>query len=309
MFRFLTKFILFGILFFSIIIIGFFLPNKKGFENMHYSIYDKHELLNRNTEKRIILVGGSSLAFGIYSPYISDSFNIEVINTAIHGGYGLKFMVDDIIPYIHENDIVILAPEYASYFNNGFYGNEILVQLIDAYPKAIQTFSLKQFYLHIGDFCKISILKLRTFSSSFFKEKKNREVGTYERKSFNKCGDIVLHWNKPKENITHKKIKGQYNKESIDYIAAFQKNISAKKATLFISYPSLNRSSYNLNKDVINELEQSLKKINIKTLGSPLSYSFNDSLYFDTRYHLSKEGQFLRTEILINDLKKHINTD
>ncbi|NQX97787.1 MAG: hypothetical protein HRT73_07905 [Flavobacteriales bacterium] len=165
---------------------------------------------------------------------------------------------------------------------------------------------MKQFYLHIGDFCKISILKLRSYISSFFKKNKGREIGTYERKSFNQHGDIVLHWNKPKENINNKKIKGEYNQASIDYIASFQKRVLDKKATLFISYPSFNRGSFNLNKDVINEIEQSLNEMNINTLGTPLRYSLNDSLYFDTRYHLTKEGQFLRTELLIDDLKKHI---
>ena len=41
-------------------------------------------------------------------------------------------------------------------------------------------------------------------------------------------------------------------------------------------------------------------------LGYPERYRMNDSLMFDTTYHLSKKGVDLRTQLLIEDIKKSI---
>lgn len=307
MFRFVIKVIIFSIIFLLLILSGFLIPDKAGYENMHYSIYDKHELFSKKKAPRIILVGGSNFSFGAYSPHIIDSMDMEVINTSIHGGYGLKYMIDDVLPYIQENDIVIISPEYESFYGNDFYGNEVLVQLIDAYPKALLSLSIKQFYLHVGDFCTVAILKWRAYLSSFFKDHSPRKTGPYERTSFNEYGDVILHWDKQNEMIKSKEIAGEFNSDAIDYLSEFNKALINKKAQLFVTFPSLNKNSFNKNESKINQVQQSFHEKKIRLLGTPLKFSFPDSLYFDSRYHLNKEGQFKRTSLLINELKKQFN--
>lgn len=309
MIQFLKKIILFFFIFCSFIVVGFLLPDKSDPENMHYSIYDKHKLLENTTttDKRIILIGGSNVGFGFYSPSITSAFNTKTINAGIHGGYGLSFMLDDILSFVQKNDIIIFSPEYEQFFGNDFYGSDVLIQLVDAKPSVCKSLSIKQWYLHLPNICKISVLKWRSFISHPLKEKSKSKLTAYERKSYNEFGDAVAHWNFPKETIVEKEIISEFNPDAMDYLLEKQELIQQKGAQLFIVYPSLNRPSFNKNSNKIEKVVKQFIQKKMNLLGSPKRYSFPDSLHFDSPYHLTKEGQLLRTKLLIEDLKPLLN--
>lgn len=273
-------------------------------ETFHHSIYDKHARLEETVQKkRLILVGGSNVMLGLYSPTIEKELDLKVINTAIAGGYGLKYILDDVLPYITDNDIVVIIPEYDHFYNDFFYyGSMSLLRSLEAYPQNITNINFKQLRLVLGDipnsvknkllFCKNSLLGIE-----------NKSI--YLRHSFNKNGDFIAHWDKEnnsKLDLTNIDHTYKYNPVTIEYIEQF-KNSLPKGAKLYLSYPSFSQSSYLKAKKQIEEVSKAFEKSKIPILGSTNRYCFNDSLFFDSRYHLGYNGQMLRTQYLIQDLK------
>jgi hypothetical protein len=298
------KVTIFCLIFILIVITGYIVPDKTGYQNLHYSIYDKHRLLKntKSNSTRLILAGGSNVSFGVYSPLIEDSLRITVINTAIHAGYGLKFIIDDLKKYLKSGDIVILSFEYGLFFGNSFYGKEALIQLVDAYPEALLLFSLEQVLTNANSFIKESLFKIKAFILSPLIRKSN-SASVYRRDSFNEHGDVTAHWNKKRLRIDNNNTKGKLNNKSFIYLSKFRTFAEQKHIKLYMMYPSFNKTSFDLSSEIINQVKTGLAKTNIPILGTPEQYSFQDSLYFNSSYHLTKEGQLYRTTLLINDLK------
>ena len=127
---FLLNILLFTVLNAMILIIALFLPNHFIKGSLHFALLDKHEMLVKKEPPRIIFLGGSNISFGIDSKAIQDTFNVNVINMGIDGGYGLKFILNDYIQKMKNGDLVILSPEYHHFYNFAFLGGYNLLNII-----------------------------------------------------------------------------------------------------------------------------------------------------------------------------------
>jgi len=306
MIGFLKNIFLFISLILLIIIVGLLIPSRIINENIHYSIYDKHKLLEKQQDsKRLIFIGGSNLTFGLYSPSISDSLKLDVINCAIHAGYGLKYIIDDVKPFIKKNDVVVLIPEYEHYLNDAFWGQTALLESINVYPNNINKLDYRQSLTLVKKIPRHALKKIMVFPFSLIKKKV--QGGPYHRSAFNKLGDITAHWEVAKKaSFERKTIEGPINEESIHYIKEFSNYLALEECSLFISFPSLCRNSFNSSQAIINSIFENIKETKIPYLGSPDRYSFPDSMYFDSYYHLHKEAQLKRSNLLIEDLKNKL---
>ena len=75
---------------------------------------DKERLLKEAPSPRLVLVGGSGLAFGIDSPTLEQALGgrYSVVNMGLHAGLGLDFMLNEALDGLREGDVVVLSPEY-----------------------------------------------------------------------------------------------------------------------------------------------------------------------------------------------------
>ena len=85
----------------------------------------------------------------------------------------------------------------------------------------------------------------------------------------------------------------------------FSEYIKEKNAYMYFSFPSLNQNSFYKYTDAIDLLYSHILLNDFEVIGKPFDYSTPDSLHYDSSYHLTKKGQYFRTNKLINDLKKH----
>ena len=72
---------------------------------------EKVERLNSIDEPKIVVVGGSSVAFGLDSALLEKYTGMPVVNFGLYAALGTKVMLDLSRGGIKEGDIVILAPE------------------------------------------------------------------------------------------------------------------------------------------------------------------------------------------------------
>jgi len=304
--KFLIKTMLFSLLLLLLIIIGFLVPvTPRASKSLLYAKIQKDSLLKNTDSPRIIFVGGSNLSFGINSQMIKDSLHLNPINTAIHAGIGLEYMMDNTLKYIKKGDIIILAPEYNHFYGRFIYGGEELLRTV-ADINLSEIFDLKEEQLR-------NIFKyLIKYSFSKFKSKFKlteyfgfKESDIYSVNSFNKYGDVYTHWTMKQQKFSSADtIRSIYNPDAIKLIDSFRIELEKKGAKLFITYPSYQASSYDKSINQIKKIEQELLENNFELLGTPERFRIPDAMMFNSSYHLLKKGVDYRTELLIEDIEK-----
>ena len=263
----------------------------------------KDSLLKNIESPRIIFIGGSNITLGLNSQLVKDSLHLNPINTGIIAPIGLKYMLRSSIEFIREGDVVIVIPEYHQFHGSLADGGELLLSLLFEVSYKFNSVDMQQYL-------KLSILTPKYIASKLsfwndFKSDESVENSLMGLQSYNIYGDVSKHWDMPKPTTFEKyDMEGDLNMEAFEILTDFKTEIENKKAHLFISYPCYSESSFNESLSQINNIEKELKELQIEILGTPMRYKFNDSLIFDTAYHLTYDGVEQRTRLLIEDIKK-----
>ncbi|MGJ3234263.1 hypothetical protein [Marivirga sp.] len=288
-----------------VLLIGIFIPTTpRASKSLLFAKIKKDSLLENVESPRIIFIGGSNINYGINSAMIKDSLELNPINTGIHASLGLVYMMDNTLPYIRKNDLIIMSPEYAHFFGTFAYGRtELLRTVLDVDKREALKLGSKQWINIIRYFPKYCLTKLKP--SEYFNVEEDKFYGV---NSFNKFGDTYSHWGEEPQNFTpFVRTKKSFNHNTINEILEFEKNIKAKSAELYIVYPGIQSTSFNNIYEQIKKVEKELNKTSLSIIGNPEKYKMADSLCFNSPLHLTKEGMDFRTTQLIKDLKTIIN--
>lgn len=305
----MKKFILKTLVFLSpiplVFILGLLIPTTpRASKSLLMASNNKNLLLQKTPSPRIIFVGGSNLCFGLDSKTIQDSLKLNPINTGIHAMIGIKYMIDNTIEYIQKGDIVILVPEYGHYYRSLDAGSEELMRTIfDVDFMNIKHLNLPQLSNILSFLPKYALTK---FKISEYRNIKESDI--YSINSFNKYGDTYTHLNKKQEQFqSYSTLSGDFNYEVIQYFEKFNAEINQKGATLYLSFPCFQETSFNNSINQIIKIEQELKNSKLQLIGSAEKYKMPDSLLYNTPYHLNKKGINYRTMRIIEDIKKAQN--
>jgi hypothetical protein len=305
----------------SIVALYFENPIVKNTNDYLSAIIDKHKKLETTNPPRIILVGGSNLAFGVDSKEIQDSIGIPVINMGLHAGLGYPFMLGEIKNEIKKYDIIILSMEYN--LSGEYY--DLISYVRNIYPKSTSFISSTLVNRALYEY-NIRINSLKDYiaqiqNNRFFwignKGKSKIEVVTdtnniydiYKRSSFSDYGDILPSITKKsgKELSGREKIAKSNYTSFIKTLNRFGEDVKSKGATIYFLFPNYPNSEFKKNKDAIDFYENQLvKRLNIKMINKPISFVFPDSCFFDTVYHLNNVGRKKRTDLLVQIIKTEI---
>lgn len=281
-----------------------FLPSTpRASESLLFSAIRKDSLLQHAPSPRIIFIGGSNLSFGINSRQVYDSLKLFPINTGIQASLGLFYMLDHTLPYIKENDIVVLSSEYQQYFGHSAYGGEALLKTIfDLSLKEITYLSRKQWQNIIPYLPRYALSKF--YPSEYYHY---RNLNVYGVSAFNIYGDVYTHRDSlPQQFKPYPTETRPLNQDLIKRLEQFKNEVAGKRAQLFITFPGLQFSSYLNSRNQIKKLESVLHRQGFNILGTPEEYLMHDSLLFNTPYHLNRKGIDARTAILIGNLKRQL---
>lgn len=298
---FFLKLIVFMLPFLSVIVIVLFLPaTPRTKKSLLFAEIQKDSLLKNVASPRLIFLGGSNLSFGMNCQLIKDSLGINPINTGIHCGIGLIYMMNNTLKYIKKGDTIIISPEYEQFYDNFAWGKEELFRtVLDVNPSGFCILRLDQIFRIIEFLPKYSLSKLDP--ENYFNIK---ESDIYSVKSFNRFGDVYSHWDMHRQDfIPNDEISGKFNDVVMQEIVEFQNILENKKAVLYVTYPCYQNLSYNKSLDAISKVESEFRKNGLKILGFPGRYMIPDSMMFNTFYHLNKIGVNYRTQLFIEDFK------
>ncbi len=278
----------------------------------------KNQLLEKTYEyNRIILVGGSNVAFGFNSEMLSDSLSCPVVNMGLHAGLGMKFILDNTSQYLHAGDILVVSPEYEQFFVGLPWGDYALTNLFYIHPtKYYSLLNWQQWNTIVENTPMLAQQRallqkqnIRNYLKSIlytnYQPSQYRSV--YHYTSFNGYGDVTKHWEwektyNPKEAT--KQIKLSTPEEAfVEYLFAKLDYLESQGIQV-IMYPSIGSESwYTTSWMNVAYVDSLLEENNYPYVCEPMELIYPDSLFYDTPQHLHKEGTDKRTLHLLDILQ------
>lgn len=268
------------------------------------AIIDKKELCEQTPSPKIIFAGGSNLVFGINSKSIEDQINVPVVNLGLHAGLGVEFILNNLKKSVSSSDLIIISLEY--FIDSK--GDENLINHTQQLYEAPNFNLIKDIYhsslLAITENQKL-IKQFFDNDDTLVQHFKNKEV--YQRSSFNQQGDLILPIGKKNQQSLIGKQNLQYEYwNAIDLMNDSYRELNNKN--IYFLYPPYPKSEYLKNKNAIEKLHRDLtSNLIFKVIGKPSDFIYEDSLFFDTVYHLNLKGKQLRTAQIIEYFQEHKN--
>lgn len=294
------------------LICGFGLPVQFG-DTFMGELKSKYERLKETSGKRIVLVGGSGVAFDCDSALMDDFFpSYEIVNFGMYAGLGTKAVMDLSENYIHEGDIVILSPEQSEQTFSDYFNGEYMWQAADGAFGMLRDLKSENFDAMLGNFPRFALEKL----NYVMKGQKPQTDSIYQKKSFNTYGDIEL--NTCRENIlpngydVNQKVRfteDVVQPEFMDYMNDWAKRLEKKGAVVWYRYCPVNKLSVEDMDDLAAYDVFLRQKLDFPVIGNPENSLMEAEWFFDTNFHLNQPGKEVNTVQLIRDMKAMLGDD
>lgn len=294
------------------LICGFGLPVQFG-DTFMGELKSKYERLKETSGKRIVLVGGSGVAFDCDSALMDDFFpSYEIVNFGMYAGLGTKAVMDLSENYIHEGDIVILSPEQSEQTFSDYFNGEYMWQAADGAFGMLRDLKSENFEAMLGNFPRFALEKL----NYVMKGQKPQTDSIYQKKSFNTYGDIEL--DTCRENIlpngydVNQKVRfteDVVQPEFMDYMNDWAKRFEKKGAVVWYRYCPVNKLSVEDMDDLAAYDVFLRQKLDFPVIGNPKNSLMEAEWFFDTNFHLNQPGKEVNTVQLIRDMKAMLGDD
>lgn len=294
------------------LICGFGLPVQFG-DTFMGELKSKYERLKETSGKRIVLVGGSGVAFDCDSALMDDFFpSYEIVNFGMYAGLGTKAVMDLSENYIHEGDIVILSPEQGEQTFSDYFNGEYMWQAADGAFGMLRDLKSENFDAMLGNFPRFALEKL----NYVMKGQKPQTDSIYQKKSFNTYGDIEL--DTCRENIlpngydVNQKVRfteDVVQPEFMDYMNDWAKRLEKKGAVVWYRYCPVNKLSVEDMDDLAAYDVFLRQKLDFPVIGNPENSLMEAEWFFDTNFHLNQPGKEVNTVQLIRDMKAMLGDD
>lgn len=286
-----------------------------GIKEIKISHSFRHFLLQHTKGPRLIIESGSNSIHSIEAYTLEKEFNIQTIVVSDNAGYPLSKKLQRLKKYANKQDIILLPLEFQYYSRkktHDVFRNNLLGSLNFYYNFDSMTNELKQI--------------INTPLVNFLKNTR-KKYRYYKRQDVYLDADITNFLNLDRgsslvEKPFDKKIKktcDQYVleeqlKNGFKLSSSFKKNIETIKKLkkqgykIFLTWPVVVGddcfSKKHKLENFIVDIKNYLKENNILMIGDPYENKFPTKFTSDTYYHVNFEAKKIRTQKLIENIKK-----
>jgi len=306
----LTKFFAIQTVIFGACAITFF-----GYPNKHHYLaasQDKEARLKSLSGPRMIIVGDSGAAYGIYSPILEERFpDYAPVNMALMAAVGLPTMLAEVRNELREGDVVVIILAY---------------QHFDRYVKSWEYFNYlayrpdMMFSKPLRETTEMTEIAFFFFHRAIHSLRRTLTIGPHvprdppmHREGFNEYGDLVSHHvMTPTPNLDFSMADLSfsqlgYTETIIKDLNAFEAKAKKRGASVYFLFPAISESTWNENGEIIQEIsDYVVRELDFPALNRPDDVIYADSDFFDTFYHLTGDAAKRRTSALADDLEPQL---
>ncbi len=300
-FRLLLRAALSGLLVVPVLAVGYFFGPHVARIDYFHAVEAKHARLASLPSPKIIIIGGSNATFGLDSERLQRALCRPVVNMTLHAGLGFEFMCNELDGRIGEGDLIIATLEYSA-FTHAVKDNETHIMLVDRAPvawKAIPWYRRPR--VHLG----LAIMRCQA-AWNYFSGEWSGEVAdkVYRADGFNELGDLTAHLGLPYRGADrqHRVIHELpvFDDQVLSVAGQLVDSATAHGAQVVFTWSAIASSSQRPERGRL--VQERMTAAGFPLLGTPEDYTFPDTAFHDTHYHLRETCRGIRTERMIRDL-------
>ncbi|MCD8088983.1 MAG: leucine-rich repeat domain-containing protein [Oscillospiraceae bacterium] len=266
--------------------------------------YLRLRTVDATEENKIIVIGGSSVAFGINSQLMEEYLGMPVVNFGLYGPLGTTVMMDLTRGYINEGDIIVLAPETDSQTMSMYFNGEITWECIDSDFTMLFKIRPHNWGDMLGSFWSYATQKL-----NFYRFGKPEADGVYDHDSFNEYGDLIYTREEPimddwyDTEVLVDLDPSIVEDEFIDYVNEYIAYCESQGATVYYSWPPMNELAVQQDEEGVLAFATYIREnIDCQVISDITDYIMDAGYFYDTNYHVTDRGAIVHTTRLIQDL-------
>lgn len=305
-------------------------PIPAEYEVYGWRLLKKH-FAETTAGKRMLLVGDSSVLFGMNSAYLEQQLGRPVVNLALHGSAPLDFNISMALDSARSGDVVVMPLTWLAlsrdhrfpntwfqdqlvawgrrYFDdlstieklryvsamtpNTVYRNILVKQSRESVIKANPKRQLKPDHELVSDFYK-SYSSQTQFSYSYL----NLDLhGDIQRN----CGVRIA--------ARAPEVSMPLNMETVSYLVDAIEELTGRGVKVFVTAQPIVDDATTRSPEflaAINRMWDTLRERGVPLLGGPTDYYFPPQAFFDTAYHLNCEYSIERSKILVAALNDFV---
>lgn len=274
---------------------------------------DKWRAAERAVSPKLLIVGGSNTAFGVDSRTLSDALDMPVVNLGLHAGLGLEYILDEARQFVEAGDIVVVSPEYEQFYGDQIWGRQQLVELAWLHPPSLRFMTApRQLAALAAGFPPVFQDRLRSLWLDFRSPGRHKGHAVYHRDAFNEHGDVVSHLDAATDRVVAdmpllRDTTDGFNPGVIQALNEFHDDVRDRGARVFVMLPTIPARHYRLRQEAVEAIYARLRdEGEAPVLSSPRNQVGPDDHFFDTAYHLSREGRAAQTRRLLGMLAAEV---
>lgn len=293
---------------FAMVLCAAILTPPQYSETFYGALGDKFDRLTQIEEEKIIVVGGSSVAFGLDSELLEEYTGKPCVNFGLYAALGTKLMLDLSRAGINEGDTVIIAPELDPQTLSMYFSAESTLMALDGRYDLARFVRGDDRLSLLGGLYKHATEKLSHYRNGTAPS----PVGVYRSDSFDEYCDVE--WDRPENvmpmyydpNTVVTLGKEMISQEFIDYLNEYIKFCRRRGAEVYFSFCPVNEMALadGTTPDSISAFEEYLSSvIDCEFISYLDDYVMEAGYFYDTNFHLNDTGVTVRTLTLAQDLR------
>ena len=298
----------------ALLSVGLCLPAQFG--KTYYGVLPgMYERLCKEQGKRIVVVGGSAVAFGLQGELMEGEIEgYTVCPFGLYGAIGMKAMMDFSKAGIREGDIVILAPEQGAQSMSLYFNGEHVWKGVDGHYDMLRNIEYDDWGKMVGAYPTFLSQKYGYWS----KNETPNPQGIYAASSFDE--NFTMIYERPYNTLpdgydSTERVSYRteiFSSEFAKYVNEYNQFVTKKGATLLYGFTPVNFSGVETGTsegdvdafyDCVNEA------LDCEILGNPHNYILEKDWFYDSNVHVNSAGAVLYTRQLIQDLKVFLKDD
>lgn len=282
----------------------------------------KEQRLRQLPGNRIVLIGGSNLAFGIDSHLMETLSGCAVVNMGMNGYLGVRYMLEEAKAGLRKGDVAVIALEYDNFVKAVDGAPFDLLWIAKTNPGAMRYMTARQRFdvvasippavrAKVNRLADVAVQRIYTGvagEGGAGDDSQELILGVESLAGFNQSGDLVSHldvqWPYQREqglDLTALPV----DPELSPLLRDFAEQMRSEGVDVVLSYTPLIREFYLQHRDAIARID-SLVRAELDGIASvpspPESFVYDGDRFFDTVYHVNRIGRESRSTHLANDI-------
>ena len=269
------------------------------------------ERLDRAQGKKLVLIGGSNIAFGVDVPLLErllaeKGFDYAVCPYGLYAAVGCSAMLSISEDALNEGDIVILAVEPTDETMSTYFGASAFLKCTEGAPRLLPRLNAEQRRAALGNYVPYLQERFAIVTSGEYP----RAEGVYSCAAFGADGNLdylregnlmALGFDTAEPvDLRNVQIEAAFADQVNDYCRAAER----KGAQVLLSFSPVNRSALTeASEDALYAFfTRCCQAFDCPVISDPGRYVLDAAWFYDSNFHLNSAGARLRTVLLAEDL-------